>query len=176
MLFPWLSEELGELTDKQQELVTTLEMIRIEEFILSSYGYGYPGRPADDRVAIVRAFIAKMDYNMPTTRILLDRLKTDISLRRICGWERQNDISEEWTYSRAFAEFSDSQLPERVHESLIKKHYKDKIIGHNSRDSTAIEVREKLLKKEKVKKVRRMLGQVLSFATKTWGLSLACPC
>ncbi len=34
-LFPWLSEELGELTDKQQELVTTLEMIRIEEFILS---------------------------------------------------------------------------------------------------------------------------------------------
>ena len=41
-LFPWLSEELGELTDKQQELVTTLEMIRIEEFILSSSGY--PGR------------------------------------------------------------------------------------------------------------------------------------
>jgi MSHA biogenesis protein MshI len=33
-LFPWLSEELGELTAKQQELVTTLEMIRIEEFIL----------------------------------------------------------------------------------------------------------------------------------------------
>ncbi len=27
-LFPWLSEELGELTAKQQELVTTLEMIR----------------------------------------------------------------------------------------------------------------------------------------------------
>ena len=41
-LFPWLSEELGELTAKQQELVTTLEMIRIEEFILSSKGY--PGR------------------------------------------------------------------------------------------------------------------------------------
>ena len=41
-LFPWLSEELGDLTDKQQELVTTLEMIRIDEFILSSYGY--PGR------------------------------------------------------------------------------------------------------------------------------------
>ena len=34
-LFPWLSEELGELTDKQQELVTTLEMIRIEEFIIT---------------------------------------------------------------------------------------------------------------------------------------------
>ena len=77
-LFPWLSEELGELTDKQQELITTLEMIRIEEFILSSYGY--PGRPTEDRAAIARAFVAKMVYNMPTTRILLDRLKTDISL------------------------------------------------------------------------------------------------
>lgn len=156
-LFPWLSEEIGELTDKQQELVTTLEMIRIEEFILSSHGY--PGRPPKDRGAIARAFVAKMVYNMPTTRILLDRLKTDISLRRICGWERKNDIPEEWTFSRAFAEFSDSKLPERVHESLIKKYYKDEIIGHNSRDSTAIEAREKPLKKEKVKKVAKKRGR-----------------
>ena len=156
-LFPWLSEELGELTDKQQELVTTLEMIRIEEFILSSYGY--PGRPPEDRVAIARAFVAKMVYNMPTTRALLDRLKTDISLRRICGWERKSDISEEWTFSRAFAEFSESQLPERVHESLIQKHYKDEIVGHNSRDSTAIEAREKPLKKEKVNKVAKKRGR-----------------
>ena len=156
-LFPWLSEEIGELTDKQQELVTTLEMIRIEEFILSSHGY--PGRPPKDRGAIARAFVAKMIYNMPTTRILIDRLKTDISLRRICGWERKNDIPEEWTFSRAFAEFSDSKLPERVHESLIKKYYKDEIIGHNSRDSTAIEAREKPLKKEKVKKAAKKRGR-----------------
>ena len=94
-------------------------MIRIEEFILSSYGY--PSRPPEDRGAIARAFVAKMVYNMPTTRILLDRLKTDISLRRICGWERKSDISEEWTFSRAFAEFSYAKLPERVHESFIKK-------------------------------------------------------
>ena len=156
-LFPWLSEELGELTDKQQELVATLELIRIEEFILS--GYGYPGRPAEDRTAIARAFVAKMVYNMPTTRLLLDRLKTDIALRRICGWERKNDIAEEWTFSRAFAEFSEAQLPERVHESLIKKHYKDEIVGHNSRDSTAIEAREKPLKKEQVKKVPKKQGR-----------------
>ncbi len=156
-LFPWLSEELGELTAKQQELVTTLEMIRIEEFILSSYGY--PGRRPEDREAIARAFVAKMVYNIPTTRALLDRLKTDISLRRICGWERKSDISAEWTFSRAFTEFSQSQLPERVHESLIKKYYKDEIVGHNSRDSTAIDAQEKPLKKEKVKKVAKKLGR-----------------
>lgn len=156
-LFPWLSEELGELTDKQQELVTTLELIRIEEFILSSYGC--PGRPAEDRSAIARAFVAKMVYNMPTTRVLLDRLQTDVSLRRICGWERKSDISEEWTFSRAFAEFSDSQLPERVHEGLIKKRYQDELVGHNSRDSTAIEAREKPLKKETAKKAPKKRGR-----------------
>jgi hypothetical protein len=53
-LFPWLTEELGPLTKKQQELVTTLELIRIEEFIYSSRGF--PGRPAQDRTAIARAF------------------------------------------------------------------------------------------------------------------------
>ncbi len=156
-LFPWLSEELGELTDKQQELVTTLELVRIEEFILSSYGY--PGRPPEDRSAIARAFVAKMVYNMPTTRVLLDRLQTDVSLRRICGWEGKSDISKEWTFSRAFAEFSDSQLPERVHESLIKKRYQDELVGHNSRDSTAIEAREKPLKKETAKKAPKKRGR-----------------
>ena len=156
-LFPWLSEELGELSDKQQELVTTLELIRIEEFILSSYGY--PGRPPADRSAIARAFVAKMVYNMPTTRILLDRLKTDISLRRICGWERKDDIAGEWTFSRAFAEFSEAKLPERVHESLIQKHYKDEMVGHISRDSTTINAREKPLKKERIKKAPKKRGR-----------------
>ncbi|MDQ6995887.1 MAG: hypothetical protein Q9M82_00320 [Mariprofundus sp.] len=41
-LFPWLKEELGPLTEKQQQLITTLEVIRVEEY-LSSY-YSGPGR------------------------------------------------------------------------------------------------------------------------------------
>ena len=96
---------------------------------------------------------------MPTTRTLLDRLKTDIALRRICGWERASDIPEEWTFSRAFAEFSASQLSERVHERFIKKHYKDEIVGHNSRDSTAIDAREKPLKKEKATQEPKKRGR-----------------
>ena len=92
-------------------------MVRIEEFITSSRGF--PGRPPQDRTPIARAFVAKMVYNKPTTRALLDRLKTDIALRRICGWERRNDVPDEWTFSRAFAEFSTGQLPERVHEAFI---------------------------------------------------------
>ena len=156
-LFPWLSEELGPLTGKQQELVTTLELVRIEEFIYSSRGF--PGCPPEDRTAIAKAFVAKMIYNMPTTRALLDRLETDSVLRRICGWERRNDVSDEWTFSRAFSEFSQSQLPDRVHAALIKKSYVNEVVGHNSRDSTAIEAREKPLKKEPIQKVAAKRGR-----------------
>ena len=156
-LFPWIVEELGPLTKKQQELVTTLELLRIEEFIYSSRGY--PGRPPKNRTAIARAFVAKMVYNMATTRALLDRLQTDISLRRLCGWEQKRDIPEEWTFSRAFAEFSASHLPERVHEAFINQHYRGEIVGHNSRDSTAIHAREKPIKKEKVAKPAKKRGR-----------------
>lgn len=82
-LFPWIKEELGELTEKQQSLVTTLEIIRLENYL-----FQYPdlvGRPLADRVAIASAFTAKAAYNMDTTRKLLDRLDSDIGLRRICG-------------------------------------------------------------------------------------------
>ena len=144
-LFPWLREELGELTEKQQQLITILELIRLEEFL--RMGYGYPGRPPADRTAIARAFVAKQVYNMTTTRMLLDRLESDRQLRRICGWERKHDVPKEWTFSRAFADFAENGLPERVHEALIRKNYEGEIVGHISRDSTAIDAREKPLKK-----------------------------
>ena len=38
-LFPWLAEELGRLTQKQQDLVATLEQVRIEELIPSGRQY-----------------------------------------------------------------------------------------------------------------------------------------
>lgn len=156
-LFPWLGEELGELTQKQQQLVTVLEMLRIEEFIYSFKGF--PGRPAKDRVAIARAFVAKAVYNFPTTRHLLDRLDCDIVLRRLCGWERRKDIPNESTFSRAFAEFAASRLPEQIHEKLIKSCYENEIVGHISRDATEIEAREKPLKKEVEEKIPAKRGR-----------------
>ena len=32
-LFPWLAEELGELSEKQKQLVGILELVKIESFI-----------------------------------------------------------------------------------------------------------------------------------------------
>lgn len=146
-LFPWLQEELGALTQKQQRLVATLEMIRIEDYCPPN-STGLVGRPPKERAALARAFLAKATYNMPTTRELIDRLMVDKVLRRICGWERKNDIPSESVFSRVFAEFAETRLPERAHEALIKNTQKDRLIGHISRDSTPIEVREKPVKKE----------------------------
>ena len=36
-LFPWLEEELDPLTEKQQQLVAILELVRIEEFLPCYY-------------------------------------------------------------------------------------------------------------------------------------------
>ena len=140
-LFPFLEEELGPLTKKQEQLVSALEILRIEDNIQCYYGYR--GRPKKSRIAIARAFVAKAIYNMSTTRILLDRLQSDINLRRICGWENKNFIPKESTFSRAFEEFSFTQFPLKIHDTLIKTVYEGKIIGHILRDSTAIIGREK---------------------------------
>lgn len=140
-LFPWLEEELDPLTEKQQQLVAILELIRIEQFIPDLRGW--EGRPQKSRSAIARSFVAKMVYNIDTTTFLIERLKADKSLRRICGWEISSQLPSESTFSRAFDDFASTDLPGRVHAALIDKTMKEEIILHNSRDSTAIEAREK---------------------------------
>ena len=102
-----------------------------------------PGRPADDRPQIARTFVAKAVLNIPTTSALIERLHVDRSLRRICGWERRSDVPGEWTFSRAFAEFAAQNLPERVHEHLVRDGLHGHILGHLARDATEIDAREK---------------------------------
>jgi Transposase DDE domain/Transposase domain (DUF772) len=140
-LFPWLTEELGPLTDTYKRLISTLELARIDAFVRS--WPGLPGRPLLDRAALARAFVAKMVMNVPTTSRLIEHLGADKRLRRLCGWERPAQVPSESTFSRAFAEFATSELPTRVHEALIKRTHEDRLVGHISRDSTAIEAREK---------------------------------
>lgn len=75
--------------------------------------------PAEkNRTPIARAFVAKAVYNMPTTRMLIECLNSDIKMIRVCGWERYNDIPAESIFFRAFKEFSNNQLTERVHQAL----------------------------------------------------------
>lgn len=143
-LFPWLEDRVGPLSARHQQLVAVLEMARIEA--LAPHWHGLPGRPPAERAALARAFVAKAVFNVPATNMLIERLHTDKSLRRLCGWERAGALPSESTFSRAFAEFAASALPSRVHEALIAQTHKDRLVGHISRDSTAIEAREKPLK------------------------------
>ena len=146
-LFPWLAEELGPLMECHRRLVTVLEVACIEAFVRN--WSGLPGRPAADRQALARAFVAKAVLGLPQTNLLIERLQFDNTLRRLCGWQRAGKVPSEATFSRAFAEFAASELPSRVHEALIKRTLGgDHIVGHISRDATAIEAREKPERRE----------------------------
>jgi hypothetical protein len=140
-LFPTLQEQLGPLSDKHRQLAAVLSMIEIEALV-GSWSGGV-GRPARHRRAMARAFVAKAVFNLSATRQLLDRLPVDVSLRRLCGWESRREIPHESQFSRAFAEFAASELPQRLHEALIKATQQERLMGHISRDSTEIEAREK---------------------------------
>jgi len=127
-------------------------LLRVEEYVTRRRSN--KGRPLEDRKAIARAFLAKAVYNLETTRQLLERLGQDASLRRICGWERVNAVPCEATFSRVFAEFAATQLPARVHEAVIAQYQKPRLVGHISRDATAIPAREKAAKKIKLQAVK----------------------
>jgi hypothetical protein len=94
-------------------------------------------------MAIGRAFVAKAVLGISLTRQLLQRLRGEEQLRSLCGWRKASQVPSESKFSRVFAEFAAMQLPQLVHEALVKETQQDRLIGHISRDSTAIEARER---------------------------------
>jgi hypothetical protein len=142
-LFPFLQDRFAEpLTQRLQQLVRVLEVVRIEDEVCPRYT-GCMGRPAVDRRPLARAFVAKSVYNLPTTLLLIEMLQAHPTLRRICGFERRRDIPSEATFSRAFAEFSAAGLCDRVLLKSVKTYVGEQIVGHVSYDATEIVAREK---------------------------------
>ena len=80
-LLPWLNDTTcGPLNEHHKELVTVPGMARIEVFLP---GWpGLPGRPLSERTALARAFVAKAVFNFSTTRLLIEMLSADKTLRR----------------------------------------------------------------------------------------------
>jgi Transposase DDE domain/Transposase domain (DUF772) len=152
-LFPFLTATAGPLTGKMQQFVTILEMAPVGAFLAA--WVGLPGRPPADRAPLARAFIAKAVLGIGLTSALIERLRGDKTLRQLCGWHNVGGVPSESTFSRAFAEFAASALPARVHEALIKSTFAGRIVGHVSRDATAIEAREKPVKVEQPKRWRK---------------------
>lgn len=140
-LLPELKSEVGPLTPKLERVIHTLEWVRIEEFV--SAAWCGTGRPPHERSWLANAFVAKAVLGLTTTVGLIERLTVDRALRRICGFALCRKLPSEATFSRAFDEFARGRLAERVHEALIKAHLGEALIGHLSRDATAIEARER---------------------------------
>jgi hypothetical protein len=157
-LFPQLEQCcVSPLSEQEKHLVKVLEVIEIERHIPKNQQW--TGRPSAERRAIGRSFVAKAVLGYPHTRSLINELRARPNLRLICGFTKQRDIPSESTFSRAFADFASRELGAVVHDTLVQDYLQGELIGHVSRDSTAIIGREKAARKEKIVKVSRKRGR-----------------
>lgn len=146
------------LSEKERQLVSILEVLQIEKFVRRP-GQRC-GRKPWERQALARAFVGKAVYNHPTTRATWQALRASPVFRRICGFVGLAEVPSESTFSRAFAEFAALGLGERVHEALVAKYVQPGLVGHISRDATAIHGREKpRAKKRRSKPAPRKTGR-----------------
>ncbi len=137
-----LETEVGPLSKAAKLLTAVVSMEALARHVPRRRAW--TGRPACDRLSLATAFLAKAVYNLTTTRQLRERLQADVQLRRLCGWDRADQIPAEATFSRAFAEFAASGLPGKMHAELVRSTIGKECFNYVARDSTAIEAREHL--------------------------------
>jgi hypothetical protein len=152
-IFPRISAELGPLSPQLELLCSVLGLIPLEAALHARRSR--TGRPAKDRAALATAFLAKSILNLPTTRQLIDRLRCDDGLRRLCGWSQAEHLPHESKFSRAFEEFADTELPQQLHAAVIATTQGQRLIGHIARDATAIAARERFPAPPPAKPVRK---------------------
>ncbi len=145
-LLPDLEEELGELSSKQIEFIKVVELLRPDMF-LDNLNWCGIGRKPSSRLSLIKAFIAKPIFRIADTMSLIDFIKSNPSLRRLCGWESYNEVPSEATFSRAFKLFSEFKIAQKIHENSICRNIGEKLFGHKSTDATSIKGREKPCRK-----------------------------
>ena len=103
--------------------------------------------------ALARAFLAKAVFDIPTTRALIERLRVDRTLYQLCGWSSGDRLPSEATFSRPLP-----SLPTAPWQAACTRPdctLKDHLVGHISRDATAIEGREKPAPKDQTQPKRQ---------------------
>ena len=134
------------ITEKERQLVCILELVQIENLVASSPPQRF-GRKRHNRRALARAFVAKAVYNHPHTLATMEALRGSPVFRRLCGLVRRADVPSESTFSRAWAEFAEIGLGEKVYQALVVQWMTPELVGHISRDATAIKGRGKSVAK-----------------------------
>ena len=82
-LFPEIQDAVGPFLENYQRFIMVLEIVCPENFIFRTSQRN--GRPLCDRLNLARAFLAKAHWDIPTTRLLVERLKVDRRMRNLCG-------------------------------------------------------------------------------------------
>jgi hypothetical protein len=140
-LFPYLTSVDLPLTPQLERLVLILEVLRVEEGVTARRPH-QPGAPPHERGALARAFVVKAFLNLPGNKALWQRLQTDDTLRRLCGWATRGQVPSESTFSRAFARFADLGLADFVHDRAVRGWLGDTLVWHQAVDATDIAARE----------------------------------
>jgi len=145
----------GYVTDEHRTFIHMLQVI--EEFLPACDRPGsLLGRKSYDEMAMIRSCLAKHFFNIATVTSLRNRLLSDPSLRQICGF---TVVPSEATFSRRYASYAQQRLMEKTLGPLVSWYLRDHIVGHVSRDSTAIEAREKATNTKKEVKPKGKRGR-----------------
>ena len=71
------------------------------------------------RTAMAHAFIAKAVWNLPGTKDIIYQFSDNAAPRRLCGWAFPWEVPSESTFSRAFAQFAQMELPRQISCKII---------------------------------------------------------
>ena len=101
-----------------------------------------------------------MFFKIDTTTQFIHRLRTDSTLRLLCGFEK---VPGKSTFSRNFTALSETPVMSGTLDRLVKEAHTGQVVYNVSRDSTAIQAREnaeKKPRKEEKKRGRPKKGEV----------------
>jgi transposase len=135
-----------------------LRILRVTEGARPPVARGYAGigRKPYQYYPFIRSFPAMRFFRIGTVKDFIQRLRGDPNLRLLCGFGK---VASGATFSRRLTELSETNIMNETLDTLVKTAYKGKTVYHISRDSTAIEAREKAVKKEVEKKEKMRPGR-----------------
>ena len=83
-LFPYFEEVPEPLSEKEQRFIQVVTLMNPQKH-MSNYKRKGNGRKPEDRVSLLKAFIAETVYNYETTEMLIENLKNSENLRKKGG-------------------------------------------------------------------------------------------
>ena len=138
----------GPLSGHHRQLVSVLGMVRIEAFLAG--WHGLPGRPPCERAVLARAFIAKAVFNIPTTSLLIEMLSGRQDFAPLMWLAARGRGAERVDVFAGFRGVRRERFAIAVARGADPRHPLGSFgRTYLSRDSTAIEAREKPAKSDK---------------------------